>query len=450
VVLAGLWNRFAFSVGQFHYQSDGIRPNNDQQQDVYNVFAQVSLTVDTSLLAEFRTSRVDRGDLFLRFDPENFRSNQRETESLEHFRIGLRHAFSPSSTLIAHATYQTGDFDLSFGPDINSNIEDWSYTLEAQHLLRAGVFRLVSGLGYTDGEEEILDRIEADTFSSETSIHHFNAYVYSLINYPKTVTLTLGASVDLFRGFIDRNQFNPKFGLLWTPTVDTTVRAAVFRTLERTLVSSQTIEPTNVAGFNQFFTDGDATDAWRYGLGVDQRLLSTLYVGAEISSRELKVPVGTSASEAVREHKFTEALGRAYAYWTPHRWWALSAAYQYERLRRPASFVGEEEFTRVDTHRFPLSVGFFHPSGVSARVTGTYVYQDGEFGDPRNAPSLVGDDQFWVVDASISYRLPKRWGLVTLEARNLFDERFRFQDTDPRNPTISPERLILFRFTLAY
>jgi hypothetical protein len=54
-----------------------------------------------------------------------------------------------------------------------------------------------------------------------------------------------------------------------------------------------------------------------------------------------------------------------------------------------------------------------------------------------------------VVDASIGYRLPKRYGIITVEARNLFDENFRFQDTDPSNPTIYPERLVLVKVTLA-
>jgi hypothetical protein len=37
-----------------------------------------------------------------------------------------------------------------------------------------------------------------------------------------------------------------------------------------------------------------------------------------------------------------------------------------------------------------------------------------------------------------------------VEARNLFDENFRFQDTDPANPDIYPERLILGKITLAF
>ncbi len=93
-----------------------------------------------------------------------------------------------------------------------------------------------------------------------------------------------------------------------------------------------------------------------------------------------------------------------------------------------------------------------------AHLKTTYIDQNGKFSQPVFPPppgllyfiTVPGDDQFWVVDASIGYRLPKRMGLITLEARNLFDEEFQYQDTDPRNPRVAPERLILGKVTLAF
>ena len=84
--------------------------------------------------------------------------------------------------------------------------------------------------------------------------------LYSYINLLKNVTFTLGASGDFFdttsgSGLGDRSQFNPKFGITWKSVPSTTVRAAVFRALKRTLITDQTLEPTQVAGFNQFFDD---------------------------------------------------------------------------------------------------------------------------------------------------------------------------------------------------
>ena len=85
------------------------------------------------------------------------------------------------------------------------------------------------------------------------------------------------------------NQFNPKFGLVWNPFPSTTVRAAVFRVLKRTLITDQTLEPTQVAGFNQFFDDINATKSWRYGVAIDQKFSLNVYGGVEFSKRDLTV-----------------------------------------------------------------------------------------------------------------------------------------------------------------
>jgi hypothetical protein len=103
-----------------------------------------------------------------------------------------------------------------------------------------------------------------------------------------------------------------------------------------------------------------------------------------------------------------------------------------------------------------LGISFFHPSGFIAMLKPIYINQDGNFLTGFEPPDFMRptfeskEDQFWVVDASIGYRLPKRLGMVTVEAKNLFNKSFKFQDTDPQNPRIQPKRLILAKFTLAF
>jgi hypothetical protein len=144
-------------------------------------------------------------------------------------------------------------------------------------------------------------------------------------------------------------------------------------------------------------------------------------------------------------------MGRAYLYWTPYKWVALKAAYEYEDFERDreASFGAKE----VTTNKFPLGINLYHPSGLSAVVKATFYDQDGEFLPQGEAPLpenfIDGDDQFWLFDAAISYRLPKRYGFVTVGARNLFDKEFKYYDTDPNNPAIIPDRMFFVRITLS-
>jgi hypothetical protein len=105
---------------------------------------------------------------------------------------------------------------------------------------------------------------------------------------------------------------------------------------------------------------------------------------------------------------------------------------------------------KLDTYRVPLGINFFHPSGLGASLTGTYWNQalksDGFLG---KGPSS-GRDDFWIVDAAVNYRLPKRYGFITVGATNLFDQKFKFFDTDFNNPIIQPERTFFGRITLAF
>ena len=79
----------------------------------------------------------------------------------------------------------------------------------------------------------------------------------------------------------------------------------------------------------------------------------------------------------------------------------------------------------------------------------TYYYQNGIV-FPQGANDFAsGTSDFWVVDAGLSYRLPKRYGLITFGVTNLLDKKFRFQEADVNNPRIQPDRVIFGRVTLA-
>ena len=111
--------------------------------------------------------------------------------------------------------------------------------------------------------------------------------------------------------------------------------------------------------------------------------------------------------------------------------------------------VAVAEAVELDTHRVPLGISFFHPSGLSVPLTATYWNQDGKFLRLASGVIQSGGSNFWTVDAAINYRLPKRYGFITVGATNLLDQKFKFFNTDFNNPTIQPDRTFLARVTLA-
>ena len=44
VTQSGLLNNFSYSLGQYHFETDGFRENNDLKQDIYNGFAQIAIS----------------------------------------------------------------------------------------------------------------------------------------------------------------------------------------------------------------------------------------------------------------------------------------------------------------------------------------------------------------------------------------------------------------------
>jgi outer membrane receptor for ferrienterochelin and colicin len=342
---------------------------------------------------------------------------------------------------------------------------------ELQYLFRTDDFNLTAGGGYfdvNDGVDQLVTLgppiIPGPPFtpptldvpgSTDLDLQHGNVYAYGNIEFAENVTVTIGASYDdADSEYLGENkqQFNPKFGLTWNPQPQTTVRAAAFKSLKRTLITQQTLEPTQVAGFNQFFDDPDLTEAERYGAAIDQKFSKRLFGGVEYSVRELGVPFlnfqTDPQSPPTEESQWDEELGRAYLYWAPTDQLALRAEYQYERLKREEPFV--EGVVSSDTHKFPLGVSYFHPTGVSAFMTATYYNQEGEFGGFwATDPIEAGEDDFWTVDVALNYRLPKRYGIVTLGATNLFDEDFRFYDSDLNNASVQPTRTIFAQLSLA-
>jgi tetratricopeptide (TPR) repeat protein len=481
-IVTGIYKKLSFSAGGSRFDTDGFRMNNDQKDKIANVFAQLELTHKTSIQAEYRYRDTENGDLQQRFFEDDFASNLREEDETKSIRLGFRHAFSPAHNLIGNFTYQETERNTRNQPfpNIDSDLKghDDARSGELQYLFRSNNISIVGGGGYFDinSEDDIttvvtlppitippplfppglppiviaippvttIQKVDRDT-------DHTNLYLYSYINLLNNLTLTLGASGDFFdtpsESLPDSNLFNPKFGIIWNPLPNTTLRGAVFRVLKRTLLTDQTLEPTQVAGFNQFFDDANGTEAWRYGGAIDHKFTERIYGGVEYSERDLTVPFLRPGSTP-GELEWDEKLFRAYLYWTPHKSFALSGEYLYEEFNRAQRFGDGALF--VETNYIPLGINFFHPSGLSAFFKGTYVNQKGSFERIDSLGTFIdGKDDFWVADAGISYRFPKRYGFITVGASNLFDREFHCFDTDGNNPRLIPDRFVFAKVTLA-
>lgn len=475
-IVSGIFGPASFSLGGFHYQTDGWRANADQKDTIANAFVQFSPMSRLSLQAEFRYRKTEQGDLQLNFFADDFRPRFTQEVETTSYRLGLRYAFAPHSTVLGSLIYQHRDLSQLDRPDEilvfrdNRFPNQDAFSGEMQYLFRSPRVRVVSGVGHfsADAKRDLREDFDFTAFGAglvttrtvtEEDVHHTNAYAYGYFDLLRTLTLTLGLSGDVFdtqsTSADSRSQINPKLGVTWNPFPGTTLRAAAFRVLKRTLVNDQTLEPTQVAGFNQFFDDANATDSWRYGVAVDQKFSDSLFAGAEWAARRLDAPFrsivfddqsGTLVEDQVRRGDAREDVARAYLFWAPHPWVALGAEYQRERFDNDTAVAFL--FKDVTTHKVPLGVRVFHPSGFALLLKGTYVNQHGEFRRQPAGTFQSGSDDFFLLDAGVTYRFPKRYGIASFGVTNLTDQRFRYQETDFRNASIIPSRTFLGRLTV--
>lgn len=451
-VLSGIYNQISASAGQYHYETDGFRENNDLDQDIYDAIVQAALTPKVNVQAEYRHRSVASGDLSLNWDLDDSSTTLRQDIDTDILRAGLHLKPWIHSDVIASVMYldRCNQRDDSFtDPEVQSD----GVSAELQYLSKSAHVDIIAGGGHYDIDKDTTFRIF--NFTSSTENRHDTGYLYSYFRYPSNLTWTIGVSYDSLErmgepDLPDKSRLNPKFGVNLDIARRTRLRLAAFTGLKRILVADQTIEPTHVAGFNQLYDDPDATEYALYGAGIDQQFTRNVLGGAEFHLRELKIPIVGGSD---RDADWEEQTYRFYLYWTLNRYFALGMEYQYELFKKE-KLPAEETAKEIKTEIAPIHLSCFHPSGGFGRLTATYVSQD--IVVPGFPDALRDDDVFVLVDMAMGYRLPGRYGIFSAEIKNLFNRDFNFMELPDRSsqdvvaPAFLPDRSIVFQITIAF
>ena len=498
-VVSGLFGPVSGSLGAFRYDTDGFRSNNDLSHDIWNIYSQWAVSPSLNLQAEYGYRETEHGDLRQNFDLDVFDATLRRGLEGETWRLGGRFSTTPSSDLLVSYIHSDLDRTGQSVPVPPTEIDDFTTLtvsedqaqndqadqFEGQYIFRTDGLNLVVGAAHAESDIEgqltataaitlslpipgfpplVIEDVQV--FPTDSKTKDTRGYTYANLQLHDRVVATIGASYQSYDEELigdgitnDFNEWNPKLGIRWDITDSLTARAAYFETVKPVLVSNRTLEPTQVAGFNQFFDDPDATRSTRYGVGLDWRPLSSLRVGAELTRRDLQSPViDFNALEATYEDR-EERLDRLYLYWTPPGdRVAVSAEAIYDRFtnQEDLSLVSDVVPDSARTWTLPISAAYFHSSGWFFGAGFTYVDQEISR-DPAQSDLPQGESQFTLVDASIGFRMPRRLGLISLGVLNVFDQQFDYLDDSYRTfsnePYVSPylpERTIMGRLTLSF
>jgi Flp pilus assembly protein TadD len=471
-VVSGIYDKVSLSAGRFFSSTDGFRRNADSETTLYNLFAQAAVTPQFNVQAEVRQRSNEQGDLRSNFSTEHYSESMRRRVDQSTGRLGLRFSPAAHSHFITSLIYTNLDrslkesfpeFDIfGFGQGKQKGIQG-----EAQYIFNGDSIDVIPGASAYSVDAHSLVKLFSDgnvaaerVSDRNSTIDHYSYYLYNYIPIGDDARFTIGASYDFFK-HQKRNieEFNPKIGFEWNIHPSLLFRAAAFQTVRPALVTSQTIQPTQIAGFNQFYDDRNGMPSRLYGLGVDVRIADGVYTGAEIARRNLDSPVSGNAELPFEVADQREDNYRVYLYLTMSNNWALSMEIEANRFSSsneapPADFPLE-----VETLSVPLSLLYFDERGLFGSLGLTYVNQDVvRSRGPMASKRSEGDESFAVVDIGFGYRLPERRGLIGFEVMNILDEKLRFQDdsfreigrNEPRGSRYIPERTFLARATLNF
>jgi tetratricopeptide (TPR) repeat protein len=502
-------DRFAGALAYQRFTNDGFRVNDDQAFANYRGFFEIAATARDSFQVNALVSRQRRGDIPLRYQPQTVQSERFDTD-LRNIGLGYHHVLRPGADLAVSVIHNRTEQRVRFTDPLTFMDTEATGVLEGpqvevQQVLRGAKTTWVLGAGGFRGEARLSPEASP---TLETDDTFANAYAYFNARPWRPLEFTVGAAwedvvaptglqtprdanIGSAELEFDESRVSPKLGLSFFPSPKTVLRGALYYRLSPAIGRIQTLEPTQVAGFNQFFSEPGGTRSRSYGVGLDQEFTSRFFGGFSLLRRRLQIPeafcsgfdpvflidrpdpdlgCAFATANVVEERESRDRYASAYL--NALLGTRVAVALDYSYLEREFDFteVTNLPFTtfenRQATHRVRPQVRMFLRSGWFATVSANYFDQVIDLRDAYDPPnSLFGTPDacetlgatlgefcrgdFWIVDLSVGYRFPRRYGSVVAEARNLTNKEFKFFERAVED-TIVPAREVALTLRLAY
>ncbi|WKB53073.1 FecR domain-containing protein [Eleftheria terrae] len=468
-----------FSLGHFHYQTQGFRSRADVRLDFNSLLWQHELTPQLRVQAEWRRTTGDVGDTTHPLLPAIF--EHRRDLTTQAVRLGLRYAPDVHSEWLAsfirgrrtgalQDVYNTPPF--TFDDELRRD----SRLAELLHSGHHGALQWTLGGSRYRDDRTITSRIvlrpplcPAPLCSTparrteEPPVRHDLLFAYGSWSLASPTTLLWGLSHDRYEdGDIRQHRTHPKLGVVLQGPAGLRVRAALFGSVKGARAKEQTLEPTQFAGFNQLFDDPDGTRSRRVGLGLDQPLGTASRWGAEAVHGQLSVPVQPASNgrcgPAGCNQRWSSDLYRLHF---ETRWgarWAASVALERNAQSLSTRAAVLDRPLAARTWQLPMRLAYFLPGGLTAFGEVRGVQQRIEAHPSASSSIETPSERFWLVDLGLRWRLPSRSATATLEVANLFNRQFKFQGMDvitlgePRAqvPPFQPGRTIAGRLEVRF
>lgn len=443
IALSGVFDRFAYALNQYHYETIGFRDNNDARYDVLSAYGKFQANEDLSLLLQVSRRDQDVGrinEIISHVQPTSHIQNLSTTDAV---LIGGNLKLAPGLDMLATVASQeiesVSHAPTSLSPDRRDDLMTRSSNAEVQWRFGNLPGYLIVGADFGWIEKDLVSRnvcviqsLCVDRLAPTESDDRYRAgYAYWMFSPLPDLELTAGltyAKLDVESFTDDESDWLHKLSAHYRLNEKINFRTAYFQVLKRPFSIEQTIEPTQLGGFNQFNDDLDGVQSDNYAVGVDIDAGKGHRFGAETLLRK-------SHGFALFNAPANTEDKNAGIFWS---WavspWAVSLAYRYENTELAAFLASTMGTIDVDnqlvTQGVPLQVKWIHPVGLSVSASNTYFHQ--KFSSSQGEAITSSFSLFNVV---MNYAFFNHQVEIDVRCDNVFDEGVRYQSTNFRDPS---------------
>lgn len=473
VNVSGAHGEVGWSLTQLKFKTDGFGENDRLDNTAWRGIIQADLPTNTRLHLERRIFDSNRIDVQSPAQPLFFfpiATEQHQTTS----RYGLRQRIGEAQELLLLQTRDRARYDLNFLPTAFNDSGDFEgvflpFRIQTDRRLRNSESQyhfhttkldlFIGQIRVRSDSVRVDDGVSVGTIISRQTAR--SDYAYFSLRPWQALSIELGVSRDRQQENtgLDQRLTSPKFGVRWEILPGGTLRLASIRGVSRFApsLSGATLEPAQIAGFNQNYTDFFARRTERRSIAWDQKLNQGVTLGAEATRRE----IGRPTNSATPTYTFNyEREFRAYANWAippalmpeflPSWEGALNARFDRNKFLRPQLF-DPEGFSDYTARHLRLGANFSHASGIGIDIGATNVDYHGTYQElfdaELNENTLPFSNRVWILDAALSYQLPGKRGKVTLGVLNFSNQRLpQYLEIDPLTPRFAPERFAYAKF----
>ena len=532
----GTYDNFSYDFEAKYIYDPGQRPNNDSEERDLVLNLKYQLTPRDSVFFSVEQTEVNHGDVSQYYNPSSASPDWRFNETQQpNLFLGYHHEWSPGVHTLFLATsqnaYESGSTasdeqlvgwiyggvytaTIGFGNWEKIGLHTQEYSTELQQIWETVNHTTMVGARYHWGNSHYQNEegnsdsspIAVDMFPNpdlyprqdfSLDFHYFDVYAYHNWQLADAFAVNLGLSYDQSVQPADPSstpfstaekssaQLSPKAGFIWTPLAGTTLRAAYTHSLSDFAGGqSYSLEPTEVAGFNQAFrslvpesvggdTSGSRFDT--FDVSLEQKWTTGTYLGLSgelLYSKTDAVQGGYiintdlwndwyppyNASGFRENMDYREASLLLSVDQLLGKQWSVGARYQVSRARLDLDYVDVNPATLRTVVQWPpqqtldsllhtvnLHANWNHPSGLFAILEGNWYHQ---YNFSGYSPAAPGAD-FWQCNAYVGYRFWHRRAELTAGLLNLFDQNYQLEPLNLNNE-MARSRTFLARLKLSF